>query len=107
MRAGKLRHRLFLQAPADETPGDAGIPSTEYETAAVVWGSIDPLTVTEQLRAKQVAATATHMVVIRRYKDLTHKWRIKFGQRDFAIESILPTEMRPIEMKLLVREEVA
>lgn len=105
MRAGKLRHRLFLQAPTDGTADDAGTPSVTYDTKAAVWGSIDPLTVTERLRAQQVAATATHMVVIRFYKDLQHKWQIMFGQRVFSIEAILPTEMRPIEMKILVREE--
>jgi SPP1 family predicted phage head-tail adaptor len=106
MRAGKLRHRLHLQAPTDTPADDAGNPDVTYATAATVWGSVEPLTVREQLQAQQVAATATHLVTIRFYRDLQHKWRIMFGQREFAIEAVMPTESRPIEMKLLVREEI-
>lgn len=105
MRAGFLRHRLEVQAPTD-TVGDTGNPDTTYTLENTIWASVEPLTVTEQLKAQQIAATATHMVTIRYYPNLTQKHRFRMDQREFAIESILPTEMRRIEMKILVREEV-
>lgn len=105
MEAGKLRHRLELQAPTDEAEGDTGNPDTSYTQAAIVWGSVEPLSVTERLRAEQVAATASHLVRIRYREGITHKWRILFGTRQFAIESIMQPEMRTIEIRMLVREE--
>lgn len=105
MRAGTLRHRLEIQAPSDEDVGDTGNPDTTYAVQGVVWGRIEPLSVTERLRAEQVAATATHLVTIRHFPQLTQKSRFRFGQREFAIESIIAPESRPIEMRVMVREE--
>lgn len=73
----------------------------------MVWGSIEPLTVRELMNAQQVSAQATHMVTIRYYKELEQAWRIRLGRREFDIEAIMPTDMRPIEMKILVKEDLS
>lgn len=106
MRAGLLRHRLEVQRPTNEAIGDAGNPEVTYTTEAPVWGSIVPLSVAERLSAGQVEAQATHVITIRHHKTIGQTWRFKFGQRYFAIASILPIDSRPIEMQIMVREVV-
>lgn len=105
MQAGQLRHMLSIEAPADTTLNDAGNPDVEYSLAQKVWGRIEPLSVTEQLKLAQIAATATHRVTIRYFTGLTHKHRFVFNERIFSIEAILEPELRPIEMNVICREE--
>lgn len=106
MRGGTLRHRVTLMRPTDGDPGDAGNASLTFVESGNIWSRIEPLTVAELLNAQQVQANATHKVTIRYHKEIAQKWQLLFRGRTFDVEAILPTDMRPIEMVLLVSEKV-
>ncbi len=69
-----------------------------------MWGSVEPLDAKEALVGQAVELNATHLVRIRYHSAIDEKWRIKFGQRTFEVESIIAPESRKIEMRILVKE---
>ncbi len=105
MRAGQLRHRLTLLRSSPVAVGDTGNPDITFTDEGKIWGSVEPLDVKEALVGQAVELNATHMIRIRYHSTINEKWQIKFGQRTFEIESILPVDSRRIEMRILVKEE--
>lgn len=90
IRAGRLRHRVLVQAlPASPALDGYGQTSSSFSTAATVWASIDPLSGNELVQARQVSADVTHRVVMRYHAGLTPKMRLKKGDRVFEILSVL------------------
>ena len=103
MRAGRLRHRVTLQSPAQSRDA-IGAPVTRWIDVATVWAAVEPLTVRELAIFAQTTALASHKVTIRSYSTLKPDWRITFGDRAFEIEGILDKEERGREMTVLCTE---
>jgi len=78
-----------------------------WSTVATVWAALWPVSANEQIRAASPTMTLTHRIRIRYYSGIGPDWRVKFGARFFAIESIVNHEERGVQMDLLCREVVA
>lgn len=110
IEAGRLRHRLVLQqrsSQADGGGGQAGGPWAAPVTVATVWGSIEPLSGGERLRAMRLEGHLTHRVVIRYRAGVTSDMRIAFGARVFNIRAVVDIDERRRALELLCEEGVA
>jgi SPP1 family predicted phage head-tail adaptor len=105
MRAGRLRHRVSIQAPS-ETLDDFGEADLSWATDSTVWASIEPISGNERFSSDQVTAELTHRVFIRYLTGLTPRKRLLFGSRVFQIQSILNKDEKNEQLELLCREDV-
>jgi len=103
MQAGKLRHRVQVQTYS-ETQDTYGEPDRTWTTATTVWASIEPLSGQELLAAQQLAAEASHRVIVRYNSSIAPTSRLKFGTRVFDIVSALNWQERGATMELFCKE---
>lgn len=81
----ELKHRITLQYQT-RTPDGAGAWTTTWNDAATVWAAIWPgQPAREAMAAGAPSAELTHRIRIRYRADVRASWRIKYGQRFFAI----------------------
>jgi len=104
MQAGNLRHRVTIQQVTETRDDMGGVTQTWSTFAASLHAEIAPLSGRELLLARQVNAETTHRIRLRYRAGITPKMRVLFGSRIFAIESVLDTDERGIEVVLLCRE---
>jgi len=103
MRIGDLRHRVTLESPT-KTPDGMGGFITAWTTVVEVFAAIWPVGATEQMEAAQQVMTITHRIRMRYRSDVASSWRVKFGDRYFAIVSrINPNESGKL-LDLLCKE---
>jgi len=106
-QAGRLRHRITIQAPA--APSNPFVPGTATPTTvATLWACIRPLTSSEVFQATQVSMKLSHRITIR-YPGasvvLKPGYLILFGTRVFKLaEGFINTEERNITVDLLAYE---
>lgn len=108
MKAGKLRHLIDIQARTLTPDAHGGRERDWHEDepfAKGIWASVEPLSGSEQWRARQVQASTTHKVTIRYLAGVTSKMRVKFGSRYLLIESVKDDEERHWEMILMCTEQ--
>jgi SPP1 family predicted phage head-tail adaptor len=104
MDAGKLRHRVTIQAPTTGTDGAGGVTHT-WATFATVWGWIEPLSARRLFQAQQANSETTGIIHIRYVAGLLPTMRVKYGLRTFEIISIIPDEKK-IEIQILYKEKL-
>lgn len=109
MQAGKLRHRIEIQAltQAQDAYGDTApseVDDSAWATTTTRWASISSLTGSEYLKASGEGSNITHFVRLRYLADLTPKHRIKFGTRIFNILSVNIVNEIASEMQLFCKE---
>jgi len=106
MQAGALNKRLDFETP--NTVADTFGEETEapYTLVASVWGSIEPLSGNELLRAQQTQAEVTHRVRIRYRTGITPKLRIAYADRYFNILSVINRGERNRELEIMCKELV-
>lgn len=95
--------RVELQAYSSLSDGMGGHVAT-WTTEDTVWAAIWPVSANEMIRGLSPTMTATHRVQIRYHDGLKPSWRVKFGNRYFAIESIINREEKDVQLDLLCRE---
>ena len=108
--AGRRRHRLVLQSSntqSDGGGGQAGDPWAAPITVATVWGSVEPVSGRERLRAQRLEAQVTHRVTIRYRPGVNSDMRLVFGARVFNIRAVLDQGERRRALELLCEEGVA
>lgn len=112
MRAGKLRHIVFIQAASGTKDASGHIDKTEDSSDWASPGTemraeVKPLTGDEAEEARRLAPTATHRVTVR-YQDGINSTqnRVEFGSRHFAVRSALNTDERSRELVLLCEEQL-
>lgn len=104
MQAGKLRHRLALQAPT--TTLDAyGEAIKVWGTVATVWGSVEPLRMQEYFEAQQTQAKATHRIDVRYVPGVSPDYRVVLGTRVFEVTAVLNPQERNERLQLLAVEK--
>lgn len=103
MRAGRLRHRLSLQAPI-RTQDAFGESTVKYSEYAVVWGSLMPGRGKEFEHAHQIHAEIDHEALIRYNPFVMPTHRVVFDGREFEIVSISNFEERNIRQVLMLKE---
>lgn len=100
-QAGKLRHRLTLEEPAETvSDGEASVP---WPVRATVWGSMQGLT---GVNRGGITAEVEYRIGIRYRSDVTPRWRIGFpGEtRKLGIVSVIDPDGRRRELTILARE---
>ena len=110
IEAGRLRHRLVLQdrnPSGDGGGGEAGDPWAVPVTVATVWGSLEPLSGAERLRAMRLESRVTHRIAIRYRAGVSADMRVVFGPRTFNIRAVIDPGERRRMLELLCEEGVA
>lgn len=106
MRAGKLRHRLDVQAP-EETQDTFGAVTLTWRSVGTVWGSVEAEGGQENWRADKVEADRSGTATIRYYPGLTSRHRLVTEDgRILNVVSAIDREGRRREMTVSYREEV-
>ncbi len=108
MRAGQLRNRIELQRNTGTAQDAYGAPVDDWQTYALRWARIEPLSGGEQEAARTYAATVSHAITVRDVGELTISpgHRIKLAGRIFSPHAILPGE-RSIQFRIMATEIVA
>ncbi len=75
MRRGELKHRVQIQVASD-VPNDHGGFTRTWNTIDTVSATVEPLSGTELVEARQVDARASVRITMRHYPGLTAKHRI-------------------------------
>lgn len=91
MRAGRLKNRVSLQNYT-ESKSDTGHPTKTWATVATVWAATEAVRGKEAVAAGELVASLTTKVIIRYSSDVSSvdtTYRILFGSRIFAIESVI------------------
>lgn len=102
IKAGVMRERVALQAPA-EVRSATGEATLTWQTQATVWASVDGLSTRDILQAQQANVIASHRVGIRYLPGVTHQYRVVWRGRTMEVASVTERENRT-RMELLVRE---
>lgn len=97
--AGKLRHRISIEAPNAGRDDFGQITEAAWATLATVWADIRPIGGREKLRAEAIGATLTHTVAVRYQSILMPPlqacgWRIRYGARMLNITAARNHEER-------------
>ncbi len=110
MQAGKLQHRVTIQA-ATETASPSGAKSQVWNEYATVWAAVVPLSGRELVHAQQAQPDVTHKVTLRSggtvTRDLiTPKHRLLYGSRVLEILSVTDENENGFVLTLSCMESV-
>ena len=105
MDAGKLRHRVTIQASALSAADAYGEQTQVWSDVVTVWAEVRTLDGNESWKIKQSQPEASVSVRIRYYADMTSEHRIKFGDRYLYPLSVVPDVLKR-EMRLVCREQL-
>ena len=83
-RIGEMNSRVSLQYSTKVADGMGGWIVTTV-TADTVWAKITTLRSDEAIQAMAITGIAIHNITIRYRTDVKASWRVKFGNRYFAI----------------------
>ena len=80
-----LNKRITLQAPTKVPDGMGNFDETWTDMGDPIWAGIWPTSANQSIQSLQPVGTITHRIRIRYRSVLRSSWRIKFGNRYFAI----------------------
>jgi len=103
MKIGDLNKRVTLQHKTRVADGMGGF-SESYSDAATVFAAIRPTTAKELVQANSTAMVVSHRIRIRYRRDVKGSYRVKFGNRYFAIVSIINPEEKNEWLDLMCKE---
>jgi SPP1 family predicted phage head-tail adaptor len=103
MRIGDLKKRIELQYATRTADGMGGWTNT-YSTEAKVWGAIWPISASEIIQANTTTMVVTHRIRIRYHDTIKSTWRIKYGDKYYAIISILNPNMTNKFLDIMAKE---
>ena len=103
MKIGNLNKLITLQYKTRVSDGMGGFTET-YNDSDEVFAAIWPKSAKDAVNADQTIMTATHRIRIRYRSTMRGSWRIKFGNRYFAVTGIVNPEERNEWMDLICKE---
>lgn len=103
MRIGDLNKRITLQYQTKVSDGMGGF-TTAWTDAATIWAAIWPTSANEVVQANSLSMVISHRIRIRYRSVLKSSWRIKFGDKFYAIVSIINPNMSNEYLDLMVKE---
>jgi SPP1 family predicted phage head-tail adaptor len=106
MEAGPLNKRITIQYPIRVPDGMGGFSESFADVADPVWAAIWPVRANELVTSDSTTMNITHRIRIRYRSVFKSNWRIKFGNRYFAIVSILNPKERNEILELLCKEAI-
>lgn len=92
MKAGMLRHRVFLQTRV-ATVDELGQPSTSWLTTATVWADVRYLSGLSAIKSG-ADVSLTKCSVRMRHRAVNAGQRIVYGDEVFEIDAVLPDGKR-------------
>ena len=104
MRIGQLNKRITLMYKTSVDDGMGGVTVTDVSVEPDVWAAIWPASAKEIIQANSTAMIITHRVRIRYRADINGTWKVKYGDRYFAIIAIVNPEERNEWLDLLCKE---
>lgn len=105
MRIGDLNKRINFQYMT-KTPDGMGGWISVWTNVCTVFAAIWPVSAKEQIEAMQSVMTISHRIRIRYRSVLKPSWRVKFGDKYFAIVSIINPNMGNKYLDLMVKEAI-
>jgi len=103
MEIGKLNKYITIQHPAKTSDGMGGFTET-WTDAGNVFAAIWPTSAKEITALNSTTLEVSHRIRIRFRSAFKASWRIKFGNRYFAIVSILNPEEKNEWLDLMCKE---
>ena len=88
MKVGKMRYRIKLQIPTDETDMYAN-PKDEWTDFKEVWADMVPVSGREYFAAEQAMSETQFKIYIRYLDGVTQKMRILHGNVAYEILTVL------------------
>lgn len=105
MDIGSLNRRITIQYSTRAADSLGGFTLT-WADVATVWAALWPVSANETVQSNQQVMTISHRIRIRYRSILRPSWRIKYGNRYFAIISIINPGERGEWLDLMVKEAV-
>lgn len=105
IRIGKLDKRIEI-GNVEEVRQDNGRYVESFVPFHKCWARVHPLSGTERFDAQQIQSELSHRVEIRYYPGIMPQMKIKYGDRQFNIESVIDLEEQHREMYLNCSEVV-
>ena len=88
MKVGRMRYRIKIQSPSDETDIYAN-PKDEWTVFKEVWADIVPVSGREYFAAQQAMSETQLKIYIRYLEGITQKMRIMHGDVAYEILTVL------------------
>ncbi len=104
MDFSKMRHRITFLKPSEVLKNLAGENIPVYSEYKTVWAYVAPKTGREYDESQKIRAETTYNITTRYHGGITTDMRIKFGEKEFKIESILNIDERNNELKIVASE---
>ncbi|EIC82153.1 phage head closure protein [Serratia sp. M24T3] len=101
MQAGKLRHRIMLQKPANLRDPETGSVIPGWEDVKKLWADVVPLSAREFIAAQAVQSEVTTRITLRKRSDVTNQHRIIFRGQVYNIQGVLPDPVSGLEYMTL------
>jgi SPP1 family predicted phage head-tail adaptor len=101
MRTGDMTKTLLFQAPTKDANGLVG-----WATVFTAKGALWPTSASEQIKNMATVMTISHRIRIRYRPLMKPNWRVKFGNRNFAIVSIVNVGEANQWLDILTKEAV-
>lgn len=92
MKAGQLRHRVFLQDRVSTTD-DIGQPSSSWLTTATVWADVRYLSGLSAIKSGADVSVSKCSIRMR-HRAVSAGQRIVYGNEVFEIDAVLPDGKR-------------
>lgn len=90
MRAGKLRHKVTIQAPGLTQDPVSGEMVAGWSDFASVWASVEPLSARDFIAAQANQSEITARIVIRYREGILPTMRILHRGKVYGIQGVLP-----------------
>jgi len=105
MKAGDLRHRVTIQKRALVANSMNELVPT-FSDLETVWAAVEPLSGREFFQAKQANSEVAGKVRIRYMDGILPTMRVKFGNRNLLIDSIIAPKENRRELILMYTEDL-
>ncbi len=105
MKIGDLNKRIILQYKTKVPDGMGGSNDT-WVTAATIWAALWPISAADITAANSTTMVISHRIRIRYRSVLKSSWRIKYGNRYFAIVSIINVGEKNQILDIMAKEAV-
>ena len=106
MKIGALDKLISIIGTTRAPDGMGSFTLTDTTIASNIWAAIWPLTGREAVESMQNNMVISHRIRIRYRSAFRPDWRIKYGQRYFAIVSVINPSERNEWLDLMCREAV-
>ena len=102
MKVGKMRYRVTLQKPSEDTDEFAN-PKDEWVDVSTIWADIVPVSGREYFAAQQNMSETQYKIYIRFLDGITPKMRMMAGNKFYEILTVLGDKQSGL-LTLMVKE---